>query len=74
MQPIRLSNKDNTAVSLNTNVIKSFRIEFTKYLEDSMMLEGGDDDSTECVADIHFKRNIIIPFRKELAREILGDE
>ena len=74
MQPICLSNKENTAVSLNTNVVKSFRIDFTKYLEDSLMLEGGDDDSTECVADIHFKRNIIIPFCKELAREILGDD
>ena len=71
MQPIRLSNKENTAVSLNTNVIKTLRIDCTKYLEDNMRIDGNDDDSTECIAELGFKKNIIVSFRKELARAIL---
>ena len=73
MQPIRLSSKENTAISLNTNVVKTIRISFVKYLEENLMVDGGDDDSTECIAECGFRKNIIVPFCKELARAILGD-
>ena len=58
-------------MSLNTNVIKTLRIDCTKYLEDNMRIDGDDDDSTECIAELAFKKNIIVSFRKELAQAIL---
>ena len=60
MHPVHLSKNENTAVSLNTNVVKQLRIDYTTYLEGNITLEGGEDDSTECVPQSVFKEDIRI--------------